>query len=58
MDKITIPKYSQDKNDSPKAQDPTNVVPSNKKAPPLDGGYSTKNGGMWTLKHETISKKF
>ena len=38
--------YSPDKMDSPKAQYPTNVVPANKKAPPLEGGNSTKIGGM------------
>ena len=35
MDQIKISKYSRDKKDSKKAQDPTTVVPSNKKAPPL-----------------------
>ena len=51
-------KYSQDKKDSTKAKDTTTMVPVNNKAPPLEGGHSTKNGGMWTLKHETISPKF
>ena len=44
--------------DSPKFQDPTTVVPANKKAPPLEGGHSTKIGGMCTLKHDIISPKF
>ena len=26
--------------------------------PPLDGGNSTRIGGMWTLKHDIISPKF
>ena len=43
---------------SPKAQDYTTVVPYNKKSPQLEGGHSTKIGGMWTLKHEIISPKF
>ena len=44
--------------DSPKAPDPTTAVPANNKAPPLEGGYSKKIGGMWTLKHEISSQKF
>ena len=42
MDQIKISKSSPCKKDSPKAQDPTTVVPANKKAPPLEGGNSTK----------------
>ena len=41
----------------PNSQDNTTVVPANKKASPLEGGNSTKNGGMWTLKHKIISTK-
>ena len=37
--------------DPPKSQDPTTMVPANKKAPPLEGGNYMKIGGMWTLKH-------
>ena len=33
--------------DSPKTQDPVTVVPDKNKAPPLEGGNSTKIGGMW-----------
>ena len=58
MDQIKISKSSLEKKDPTKSQDPTTVVPSNKKDPPLEGGHSTKDGGMWTLKHETISPKF
>ena len=43
--------------DSPKPPDPTTVVLDNRRAPPLDGGQSTKNCGMWNLKHDTISPK-
>ena len=37
---------------------PTTVVPTNRRDPPLEGGHSTKIGGMWTLKHENSSPKF
>ena len=57
MDQIKISKSSPDKEDTPKTQDTTTVVPDNKKNPTLEGGHSTKNGGMWTLKHEIISPK-
>ena len=40
---------------SPKPPDPTNMVPANRRAPPLDGGKFIKIGGMWTLKHEIRS---
>ena len=43
--------------DSPKAQNSTTLVPDNKKDQPLEGGHSTKIGGMWTLKHEISSPK-
>ena len=46
------------KKDPPKPPSPTTMVPANTRNPPLDGGYSTKNGGMWTLKHEISSPKF
>ena len=42
MDHINISKYSPYQKDSPKAQDTTTVVPANRRAPPLDGGHSTK----------------
>ena len=34
------------------------MVPANKNATPLEGGCSTKIGGMWNLKHEISSPKF
>ena len=43
---------------SPKDEYPTTVVPDKMRDPPLDGGHSTKIGGIWTLKHEIISRKF
>ena len=42
----------------PKYQNPENVDPTNKKAPPLDGGHYMKIGGMWNLKHETSLPTF
>ena len=44
----------QDNMDSQKAQDPTTMVPDNKKDPPLDGGNFKKSGGIWNLKYEII----
>ena len=40
---------------SPNPPDPSNVVPTYRRSPPLDGGHSTKVGGMWTQKHEISS---
>ena len=57
IDQIKISKSSPENNDSPKAQDRTTVVLANKKAPPLEGGHSTKSGGMWTLKNYISSPK-
>ena len=54
---IKFSKSSPDKKDSPKAHDYTTMFPSNKKAPPLEGGHSTKIGGMWNFKHEISSTK-
>ena len=58
MGQIKLSKYSPEKKGSPKARYPTTVVPDKKRDPPLEGGYSTKIGDMWTLKHENISPKF
>ena len=33
------------------------MVLANKRSPLLDGGHSTKIGGVWNLKHEIISPK-
>ena len=35
----------------------TTAVPANSRDPPLEGGNSTKIGGMWTLKNEISSPK-
>ena len=50
MDNKNISKSSPDHKDEPKYQDPTTVVPANRRAPPLDGGHYIKIVGMWTLK--------
>ena len=55
MDHIKIQKLSLNKKDSPNNQDPTTLVPDNKKAPQLEGGHSTEIGGMWTIKHDISS---
>ena len=55
---IKMLKSSPDKKDSPNNQDPTTVVPANKKAPQLEGGHSKDIGGILTLKHEISSPKF
>ena len=55
---IKISKSSPDQKDSPKAQDPTTLVPDNKRDSTLEGGHYTKIGGMQTLKHEINPSKF
>ena len=51
MDNIKISKSSLYKKDPQKAKDNTTMVSSNKKAPPLEVGHSTKNGCLWALKN-------
>ena len=58
MDQIKMSKYSPEKKDPPKAQDNTTVVPANNRFPPLEGGHSTKIGGIWNLKRDIRSQKF
>ena len=57
VDHIQILNYSPDSMDSPNEHDPTNKVPAENNSPPLEGGYSTKIGGMWTPKHYISSQK-
>ena len=57
-DKTNISKSSPDQEDISTPLDPNTLVPTNRRAPPLEGGHSTKIGGMWTLKHEIKSPKF
>ena len=56
-DKNQNSNYSLDKMDSPKAQDPTTLLPANNNTPPLEGGNSTKIGGMWSLIHNINPQK-
>ena len=49
---------SSTQNDTLTPTDPTTMVLSNRRDPPLEGGQYTKIGGMWTLKHEIRSPKF
>ena len=52
---INISKSSPAQKYSSKPQDPTTVVPANRRDLPLGGGHSKKIGVMWTLKHEISS---
>ena len=58
MDQTNISKTSPAQKDPPKPPDPTTVVLDNKRDPPMYGGQSTNNGGMWNIKHEISSPKF
>ena len=58
MDHINMSKLSPYQNDPPKPQDPTTVVPANRRSPPLDSGHYTKIGGMCNLKHDISSPTF
>ena len=51
-------KFSPAHNYTSNLPEPTTVVPDNRRSSPLDGGHSTKIGGMWTLKDEIRSPKF
>ena len=57
-DKMNTLKSFPTQNNSTKPPDPTNVVPTNRRDPQLDGGQYTKIGGMWNLKHEISSTRF
>ena len=56
-DQSNIPKSSTTHKNTVTPPDPTNVVPTNRRDTPLEGGHYTKIGGMWTLKHEISSPK-
>ena len=49
MDQINTLKSFTTQKDSSDTLYPTNVVPTNRRDPPLYGVNSTKIGGMWTL---------
>ena len=57
MDQEKTFKYSPTQKCQPNTPEHNTVIPANKRAPPLEGRNSTKNGGMWTLKHEISSPK-
>ena len=52
MDQTNNSKFSPVQKDTSTPPEPTNAVPANRRDPPLDRGYYTKIGGMWTLKHD------
>ena len=58
MDQTNISKSSPTHKDTLTPTDSNTVVPTNRRDPPLEGGHSTKTGGMWTLKHDISSPKF
>ena len=58
MDQTNIQKSSPTQKYTQTPSYPTIVVLTNRRDPPLEGGHSTKIGGMWTLKHEISSQKF
>ena len=58
MDQTNNYKFSPAQKDTLTPLDPTNLVLDNRRDPSLDGRYYTKNGCMWTLKHEISSPKF
>ena len=57
MDQISTFKYFPTQKYSPKPPDHSTVLQDNRRCPPLEGGQSTKIGGVWTLKHYIISQK-
>ena len=58
IDNNNISKSSPAQKDTSTPAYPTTVVPTNRRAPPLEGGHSNNIGGMWTLKHDIRSPKF
>ena len=57
MDQTKISKSSPTQKNTSTPPDPTTVILTNRRAPPLEGGHCTKIGAMWTLKHEISSPK-
>ena len=55
MDQTKISKSSPAQKDTSTPPDPTIVVQTNRRAPPLEGEHYN---GMWTLKHDIISPEF
>ena len=57
IDQTKFFKFSPAQKDESNPQYPTTVVPDNTRDPPLDGGHSSKIGGMWNLKHDISPPK-
>ena len=55
MDHNNISKSSPTQKDSYNPPDPITMVPSNRRAPPLEGVHYTEIFDMWILKHEIKS---
>ena len=58
MDQDNISKSSPSQRNTLTPPEPTTMVQTNRRDPPLEGGKSTNIGVMWTLKHEISSPKF
>ena len=58
MDQTKIYKSSPAQKDLTNPSDPITLVPANRSDLPLGSGHSTKNDGIWNLKHEISSPKF
>ena len=57
MDQRNIHKSSPTQKNTSTPPEPTTMVLTNRRDPPLEGVHATKIGGMWNLKHEIISPK-
>ena len=57
IDQKKISKSSPTQKDKSTPLEPTTVVPTIRRDPPLEGGHFTKIGSMWTLKHDIRSPK-
>ena len=58
MDQTNNSKLSPAQKDKLTPPEPTTVVPTKRRSPPLYGGNSNKIGGICNLKHEISSPKF
>ena len=58
IDKNKISKSSPSQKDTSTTPNPTTMVQTNRRDPPLEEVISDKKFGMWTLKHEISSPKF
>ena len=58
MDQTNNSKFSPSQKDALTPTETITMVLDKRRSPTLDGGQSTKIGGMWTLKHDARSRKF